>query len=480
MKRRPAVGSALCLTLGTLGLSLFSASGASGATSGALSATDALESTGPNVVVILADDMPTGVLDAMPTVSAEIGGKGITFENGVIPTSVCCPSRASLLTGNYAHTTGVYTNQSDNYGAWPTFHAQGGEQSTLATHLNDAGYYTGLIGKYMNSWTTDHPDGFIPPGWDVWATVAPMTPDVDSAYYDYKFYGDFVDPDKYFGFAPEDYSTRVLGRVTTRFIRGAPPDMPLYLHFAPKAVHLPAEIEPKYEGTWPLEPGSNIPALNERDVSDKPEWVQTHRRRAFQQREALTAVHEMARSLDDAVARILRALADTGRLDNTIVVFLSDNGYLFGTHRLVGKNVPYAASTDVPMMMRLPGTTEPSISSRLTPQIDLTRTIADLTGVGTDWAMDGRNIFDDGRTGTVLEQVAIGDGRQPAYCGYRTARYLYVQYDIGEGAEFYDYAKDPEELSNKIDRERYASQIAELRQKSLDACTPTPPGFEWS
>lgn len=432
----------------------------------------------PNVVVILVDDMPEGVLDAMPIVRSRIRDKGILFKNGIVPTSLCCPSRASLFTGNYAHTTRVYTNEA-KFGSWRVFHNRGAEMSTLATHLDAAGYYTGLLGKYLNRFEARSPAGFIPPGWDKWASFNPDDGGADTAYYDYKFRGNFVSESKHYGADRKDYSTDVLAHLSRRFILNAPADKPLYLHLAPAGTHCPIKPAPRDLHTWPREPRSAIPALNERNISDKPAWVRRQGKvDGMVQRRRLTRIHETAMSLDDATGKIMNALAATGRLDNTILVFMSDNGLLLGSHRLIGKDVPYTAATDVPMLMRIPGTTAPSVLQRITPQLDLTATIANLTGVKPGWEMEGKDIFADTRTGTVLEQGR--SSKHPAYCGWRTARFVYVEWDAGGGREFYNYRRDREELHNVVGRSRYHDRVALMRAKAQAACAPVPHGFNWT
>jgi arylsulfatase A-like enzyme len=245
------------------------------------------------------------------------------------------------------------------------------------------------------------------------------------------------------------------------------------------------------KGTWPLEPASAIPALNEADMTDKPAWLADNPEvDALDQRQKLTEQHEASMSVDDGVARIIDALGT--RVSNTLIIYVSDNGYMLGSHRLTGKDMPHIRSTEVPMFVRWDGKiASNTVLPRVTPQIDLTATIAQAAGI-TGWTMEGRSIFSSlnpvtysGRAGTVIEQVQSqdfgpSDSRwHPSYCGWRTARYLFVEYGGGQGRELYDYDTDPDELVNRASDPAYASILTDLRNNAIAACSPVPPGFTW-
>jgi arylsulfatase A-like enzyme len=430
----------------------------------------------PNILLVITDDQPKGTMDAMPTLQDSVARRGMTFTNGIIPTSLCCPSRASLLTGNHSHTTGVYTIER-KYGGWKTFHANA-ESDTIATRLDTAGYNTGLFGKYLNGYSRDGwSQGIVPPGWD---TFRAMLPDDggDGTYYEYRITG--LDP--YYGSGDADYSTDVFGQLAVDHIKSTPADVPWFVYYAPYAPHAPFTPARRHDGTWPMEPAQAIGALNERDVSDKPRWIRNNPLvDARQERRKLTDQHETLKAVDENLAAMLRA----SDMSNTLVIFLSDNGLMLGSHRVIGKNVPHARSSEVPMYVRWDGMVPTGArNSRITPQIDLTALMADAAGV--TWPMDGHNPMTTGRHGTVVEQTsnrfsldAPLDDRHPAYCGWRTKRYLYVEYDAGKGREFYDYKRDPHELRNAIRKDRYADRVSAHRQAAQTACSPVPPGFDW-
>ena len=353
---------------------------------------DSPSSARPDVLLIVTDDQRWDTLDAMPIVQEQLVDRGITFSNAFVSNPLCCPSRASILTGNYSHTTGVY-RQTTPYGAFESFR----DGSTLATWLHDAGYTTGLFGKYIDAYQNGALTGYVPPGWDRWVSF------VHSGYYDYgltvdghpRFHGQ--NPD-------EDYSTVVLGDAAEEFILTAPEGRPLFAEFAPAAPHDPAIPEPRFEAAFrDLEPWR--PAnYDEADVSDKPAYVQVLPRLT---REWMAWIDGLRRkqfqtmmSVDEQVGRLLDALETTGRLQDTLIVFTSDNGLLWGEHRWMRKEVPYDEALRVPMVVRYDAIGIGSrVEESLVLNIDIAPTIAALTGVdapATEGNDLGRLIEDTG------------------------------------------------------------------------------------
>ncbi len=262
----------------------------------------------PNVVLIVADDQRADTLFAMPTLQRELVARGILFANAVVSTPLCCPSRATLLTGRYAHSHGVYRN-AGLYGGAQAFP----DDDTLAVWLRRAGYTTALVGKYLNGYKGSR----VPPGWDRWRAFT-----WGWGYYDYRL----VDEHgriRRFGSAPEDYSTTVLAREAVAFIRRA--RRPFFLLFAPAAPHEPALAEPSDRGRLDNAPPHAPPSLNEEDVSDKPAYVQTQAKRR-----SLEAVARYRRSqlesllaVDRAVGSIVAALRRRGQLESTLIIYTS-------------------------------------------------------------------------------------------------------------------------------------------------------------
>jgi N-acetylglucosamine-6-sulfatase len=425
----------------------------------------------PSVLLIVTDDQRWDTLWAMPHVRELIADKGTTFADAFVVNALCCPSRASILTGNYSHTTGVY-RETPPFGAFQSFR----DGSTIATWLHDAGYSTGLFGKYIDAYQHAALTGYVPPGWDRWAAF------VRSKYQDYKL---TVDGDvRTYGNDPSDYSTDVLGALAERFIRETPG--PIFVEYAPAAPHAPAIPEPRFQGSFADLPPWRPPSFDEPDVTDKPSYVRDLAPLDAEARSALDVFrrdqYRTLLSVDRQVEVLIDALRDTGRLGDTLIVFTSDNGMSWGEHRWVKKEVPYEESIRVPLVVRydpLTATGAPGTSSALALNIDIAPTIADVAGVPV--STDGRSLLpifgaagtDGWRTRFLIEHME-GTNPVPTYCAVRTDRYLFSRYATGE-QELYDLEKDPYEMT---DIAGSASQRAdELRRELNDLCDPAPPGY---
>lgn len=425
----------------------------------------------PDVVLILTDDQPARTLAGMPAVQRLLVDQGTTFANAMVPTSLCCPSRASLLTGRYAHDTGVWSNSRPT-GGWWRFHEDGNEDHTLATALADRGYRTGLVGKYFNSFANWSPPGYTPPGWD--SFTAFRTTHRSGAYYDYQ-----LSDGTSHGREPADYSTDVLADRAVQFLETTPAQQPLFLYFAPYAPHAPYLPAPRHRDALRGELATFAGAAVTEDVSDKPAWVQ-HLRPvpSWQVRHVQRAQQEALLAVDDAVQRIVASLERSGRLGNTLLVFMSDNGMLWGEHRVLFKSVPYDSATRVPLVVRWDGRLPAGgTDDRLALNVDLTTTIESVTGARLD--TDGTSLLGpDQRSGFVLEAPPEPRLDRPAYCGWRTHRWTFVHYATGE-EELYDEAADPDELTNLAGRRGYGDRVEQLRALARAACDPVPPDFTW-
>lgn len=425
-----------------------------------------------NVVVIVTDDQVEGTMDAMPITRDLIRDQGVTLRDGIIPTSTCCPSRTTLLTGQYSHTTGVYRNLGPN-GGWSAFHSGGSEEHTLAVALHDQGYRTGLFGKYLNGFALADP-GYVPPGWDSFHTIYDPSSKpalAAGAYYNYELRG--TGQTESFGQEPTDYSTDVIASESLNFIQTTPVDQPLFLYFAPTGPHSPFVYAPRHEGLWNREPVS--PAVKQR-TANAPSFLPQQVVNPAHMSKNLRDQHLALMAVDEAVGQIVEALGT--RSENTLFVYMSDNGLQFGEHGLVHKYSPYSGSTDVPMFLRWDGAIRPGSTFRgIITNADLAASIADATGVSLVDA-DGVSFFSAQHPdGAALE--AMADRNHPAYCGWRTTRYLYVYYATGE-EELYDYRHDPYELINQANQPDYADTQAAMRRRSEASCSPIPPGFSWN
>ncbi|MGH3027784.1 MAG: sulfatase-like hydrolase/transferase [Gaiellaceae bacterium] len=431
--------------------------------------------TRPNVVLVLTDDQRWDTLNVMPTVQSRLAARGVTFDNAFVVNPVCCPSRASTLTGRYSHSTGVYNNGGP-FGGWGSFRAR--EGSTIATWLKGGGYRTGFFGKYLNNYGGP----FVPPGWSRWVAFSPSN--VEN-YYTYRLNldGTLVE----YGADPGDYSTDVLADQASSFIRTAGPE-PLFVLFAPFAPHGPPTPAPRHEGVFAGLPPWRPPSYNEPNARDKPAWVRSLAPLTAGDSTAVDSFRqgqlESLLAVDDAVGELLDTLADTGRLDETLFVFTSDNGYLWGEHRWRSKIVPYDESIRVPLVVRYDGVAQTAgTSSRLVANIDLAPTIARAAGVAAPGA-DGRSflgllptpnaawrpdVLVENRKSTTAPQV-------PSYCVVRNATHTYVQYGTGE-EEIYDMAADPDQLTNRARSPALRKSLVSFRRRTLALCNPPPPGM---
>jgi len=427
----------------------------------------------PDVVVIVTDDQRADTLWAMPVVQARLVGRGVRLDEGFVVNPICCPSRASILTGTYSHTTGVY-RQSPPFGRFEWFR----DASTLATWLDAAGYTTGLVGKYLDGYQHAALTGYVPPGWDRWVAF------VHAAYHDYKLTVDGAI--RAFGTAPEDHSTRVLAAEATAFVRAA--EGPLFLYFAPAAPHGPATPLAEDMDAFSDLPPWRPPSFDEVDVSDKPQWVRALPRLSASQRSAIDTMRQnqyrSLLALDRAVGEILTALRETGRLHDTLIVYTSDNGIAWGEHRWAKKEAPYEEVIRVPIVGRWDagGLAAASSSDELALNIDIAPTIVEATGIRAP-RMEGRSLLPvlrgqvpaDWRRDFLIEHLS-GSNPVPTYCAVRSDRWLYVRYTDGE-EELYDVRADPYELEN-LARDPSASGTVRSMAGRLDAlCDPRPPGY---
>jgi arylsulfatase A-like enzyme len=443
----------------------------------------------PNVLLILTDDQRANTLVGMPRVMEELVGQGTTYPNAFVPTSWCCPSRASLLSGKFAHNSGVWENaQASAWGAWAAFTNGGEESDTIATRLNDAGYRTGLFGKYLND-TVSQGEDYLPPGWDAFEAF------LGGNYTRYRLSSDEKPVRK-----DRRYLTDALADRTLDFIESTPEDTPFFAYFSPFAPHYPYDAGP-YAGATrqaglldDIEAATNFPspATNQADMTGYPRWMQklepsdTWNNEGRENAERMTLEDVIERQadtlmgVDAAIGRMIDSLRESGRLDNTLIVLVSDNGYAWGEHRLQGKNTPYDVSVRVPLVMRLDGTLGAGVQDPriVAANVDVHATILDLAGVAPG-RIDGLSTRISNRDGLVMEAMRwVGSRGRPAYCGFRTEDRLYVHYSTGE-EELYDYTRDPHELVNVVGDPAYATERETLKRQTRQACSPTPPGFAW-
>jgi N-acetylglucosamine-6-sulfatase len=407
-------------------------------------------SAAPNVVVIETDDQTAADMAAMPRTNALIGDHGVTFANSFVSLSECCPSRATFLTGRYAHNHGVRSIRPP-FGGFARL--DGSE--TLAVWLRRAGYATGMVGKYLNGYG----GRFVPPGWtDFEGLLGRFTYRFDG--YTLNAGGRLV--------SPRGYQTDVITERSQAFIRRRAGDAPFFLWTNYVAPHTgrprdladPTDVASavpatRHRSAFLGAPLPRPPSFDEADVSDKPPAV---RRRPPLKQWRIAALAEAHRqrlasllAVDEGVARIVATLRETGELADTLVVFTSDNGFMAGEHRVAtGKVLPYEPSIRVPLLMRGPGIPRGERRDQLVWNGDLAPTILDAAGASAPFPLDGRSLLrpPDGDRAILLEgPPKRRTNGMPRFVGLRTDRYKYVEYVWGP-VELYDLRSDPHELDN--------------------------------
>lgn len=452
-------------------------------------------STRPNIVVVMTDDqeVDTTAAQFMPQLQSLIAQQGLTFDNSFVNYSFCCPSRVTYFTGQYAHNHGVLTNVPPQ-GGYPKFKPTIG--NSLPVWLKNAGYYTGLMGELVNGYQ----ESAVPPGWsEFFGTYG-------QGAFDY-LVNDNGNTVQY-GHAPADYETDVLSSKAADFIhRRAPKTKPFYLHVAGFSPHTEGtdpnnnpRAAPRHEGAFADEPLPKPPSYNESNVSDKPEQIRDMPpippiplippvpptgegaiRKLHQDRlEALLAV-------DDLIGNVVNALQAEGELDDTVIVFTSDNGLLKGEHRIrPGKVYPYEPSIRVPLFVRGPGVPSGQQRSQHVANVDLAPTILDLANATPGRAQDGRSLLPLFANAALPFDRAImlegdynkfgefGPGPRIVFKGVRTERYMYALWETGE-EELYDLQNDPNELQSRHNDPSYVlvkSSLEELLAK-LKSCAGT-------
>ena len=440
--------------------------------------------TRPNIVVIVTDDMRWDELENMPNVRTLLQRRGVTIDNAFVSDPLCCPSRATILTGLYSDRTSVWNNTTS--GGWSAFRAL--EPHALPVWLDDAGYRTALIGKYLNGY-----DGSVtPPGWDQWvAFEAPNERTGGAAhYYGYDLGVNGVTESH--GHRPADYSTNVLGRRAVSFVRDAPTKRPFFLYFTPFGPHFPYTPAPA-DVSKDLSVGALPANVNETDVSDKPAYIRSLDTQPAQVWSTIKLEQERALlSVDRYVGRIVDAVEARGQLADTVFLFTSDNGLMVGSHRWESKQVPYEESIRVPMVWRWDGggLSGGHVVDALVTNADIAPTLARIAGVVPSLEPQGVSLLAMLRGGPPVQrsafplehviQDAVSDGPSPpTYCGVRTKDAMYTHYATGE-EEMYDLVADPLQLVNIAADPDGISLLASLKALAMDLCSPTPPGFSWT
>ncbi len=436
----------------------------------------------PNVLVVMTDDQTVESLRVMTNVRALLAGEGTTFANSFASFPLCCPSRSTFLTGQYAHNHTVMGNAMPTGGYEKLDHS-----NTMPVWLQRAGYRTVHIGKYLNGYGRRSATE-IPPGWTEWyGSVDPST---------YQFYNYTLNENGRtvrYGADPASYQADVYTRKAVDAVRRLAPGGPFFLNVAYLAPHSggPRETDdprnlatpvpaPRHRNRFAAEPLPVTPAFNEADVSDKPSGIRSRGLIGPARVAAITENYrqrlESLLAVDEGVAELVAALRATGELDNTLIVFTADNGFFHGEHRVqTGKVLHYEPSTRVPLILRGPGIPRGVVRRQLVANIDVAPTIVSAAGAVPGRAMDGRPL-----------QPFAGDGllysardillETPSYRALRSPRYVYVEHSNGE-QELYDLATDPHQLSSLQASAAHAplkallaARLAQLRGCAAGVC----------
>jgi N-acetylglucosamine-6-sulfatase len=438
----------------------------------------------PNIILVVTDDQTLAQLSAatMPNTLELIGAQGTTFTNAIATTPLCCPSRASMLTGQYGHNNGVLANR-------PGYGALSRRQSTLPAWLRAAGYRTAHVGRWLNGYRKAPGDGAAP-GWDEWFTIGES-----QTYFGYKINRD--GEEIRFRKGPRDYLTRVLNQAALRLIRRHVRDpRPFFLqldHLAPhgdgakgekKGACAHSAIPPSrapvgFESVPLPEP----PSFGEADIGDKPSFVKVRPPLsagsfAELQRQYRCRLASLP-AVDEGVRRIVETLDKLDELDDTAIVFVSDNGYFFGEHRVPNeKYLAYEEAVHIPLLIRFPAGVAPAGTTidAAVANIDLAPTLLKLAGAkpcarGACRVMDGRSLVAPAQgqvadwpqdRALVIELARAAERPNTnypcTYAGVRVAGQVYVEHTsvpnpVGEcqpafEVEHYDLAADPFQLQN--------------------------------
>ena len=456
------------------------------------------QSSHPNILFILTDDMDMQGLEYMPKTKALIADQGTTFSNFIIAMALCCPSRSCILRGQYPHNTKIIANQPPR-GGFERFHEMGEEKSTIAVWLQEAGYRTALMGKYLNGYPNTVEPEYIPPGWDEWYSPVKGAP-----YRQYKYTLNENGKLVKYGNLPEDYGTDVYTQKTLAFIKKSiQNNQPFFAFVSVYAPHTPTTSAPRHEGLFTDLPLPISPSFNEEDVSDKPQAIRElpllNKKQIVELEEEYRKRIRSLQAVDEMVEKFVNLLDQEQQLENTYIFFASDNGYHLGQHRLMqGKNSPYEEDINVPLVIRGPKVVKGKVVEDLVGNTDLAPTFAEIGGAIAPSFVDGRSILPlmQGlaatkwrkafllEKGDAYDELYGGKGKNenkgggeeahvaftydsileppdsPVYdfyldkafggmpfYGIRTLDYTYIEFE-GDERELYDLHKDPFQLVN--------------------------------
>ena len=417
----------------------------------------------PNIILVLTDDLDaTSIpLSRMANIKRYMVDQGTTFENAFVTNPLCCPSRVTILRGQYSHNHGVLTNGPPD-GGFKKFNSLGREKSTVATWLQNGGYRTVLIGRYLN----DTPRGQKPPGWN----------EVHGGGYK----------------AADVHHTDWFADKASSFIRSTKGKRkPFFIYLATKSPHRPAIPAARHADAFPGVKAPRPPSFNEQDVSDKPGWISDKRSLSARGIDEIDKLYrkrlQSMLAIDEMIEQLVGSLSYSGKLENTYIVFSSDHGFSQGEHRRKwGKGAAYEESIRVPLIVRGPSVPQGKTREHMVLNNDLAPTIAQLGGVNTPSFVDGRSLEpllrsyppppSNWRSRFLVEGYDSGERSVVSpYKAVRTEDHLWVEYTNGE-RELYDLSTDPYQLQSLHDtasrslRQTLSSELDELRSCARERC----------
>ena len=390
----------------------------------------------PNVLVIVTDDQRRETMGVMPATRRLFRKEGTTFTNAFATTPLCCPARASIMSGRYAHNHGIQTQRQGE-----AFELE--QSKTIQRELKLAGYRTGIYGKYLNGWDlTSSPTYF-----DDWAIFSHVQPD--------GYYG---------GNWNENGSIRRVRRYTTNFMRAktlaflrnaeTTDRQPWYLYLAHPAPHAPFDPGDRYHDA-PVTLWDGNPAVFEADRSDKPAWVTARSEGIGIGRHLRRRQLRSLMSVDDMIERIVTELDALGEDQNTLAFFISDNGFMWGEHGLTQKRFPYGPSVRVPLYARWPkGLAGGIVDERLVANIDIAPTVFEAAGITPEYEPDGKSLLSTTARERLLLEFWHNRGLLPTWASTIADGFQYIEYYSDEGlpldSEYYDLTVDPWQLENLL------------------------------
>lgn len=430
------------------------------------SAAEPPDANPPNIVLIMTDDQHWESIEYMPVLQERIVAQGVTFSNAFVTSPNCCPARAGFLTGDYVADHGVFTNGLPQGGA-DAFQPSG----TVTEGLTDAGYHTAISGKFLTNY--DYETNGDPTGFEEFFVyddqpIEPPASDRDSFKY-FNWVASDNGTEVAYGDSPTEYSTDVFGQRTADFISEMSGQAPFFAQYAPFAPHRPAALPERHRhlanaylrDDFPPNYGVLPQGQAWTNELAESQWERTRQSEV----EALRSQQIASlQSVDDNIELLLSTLERTGELDNTVVLFTSDNGFAWGEHRWLHKLCPYEACLRVPLVIadfRSSSSNEVrgTIDDRLVTNLDVAATIADLAGLEASSFSPNASPIVLGdrkpvRTEFLIENYGAGNGAQPlgmpAFQGVRTEAFKYIRYPDG-AEELFILADDPFELVNVLD-----------------------------